>query len=248
MFGLDNKSGINVMPTIAPADSQTPLWFTEGGAGLSATYPGQDWFNQIQAELLNVLKAADIAPQKGDLSQLSSAISKLASAYALSVVHTTGQSQTSVMSQYGATKAFQPIGKYQPQGNYADKDATVKQRFSDAIQCRYGIEIADSEGGIATGLYSAGGKITLTSGGGVIELRNKSGIMALTNEVITALRLSTPRVVDSRIGDWMDFSTSEIVVGMLMTQTPGGGPWVVSQLRVARLQAFINGAWVNVTQ
>lgn len=103
MFGLDNKSGINVMPPIAPADSQSPLWFTEGGAGLSATYPGQDWFNQIQAELLNVLKAADISPQKGNLSQLSSAISKLASAYALSVVQATGQSLTSVMSQKAVT-------------------------------------------------------------------------------------------------------------------------------------------------
>ncbi|MEM8241804.1 hypothetical protein Q4R67_07555 [Morganella morganii] len=103
MFGLDNKSGINVMPPIAPADSQTPLWFTEGGAGLSATYPGQDWFNQIQAELLNVLKAADIAPQKGNLSQLSSAISKLASAYAVLIVHTTGDSLTSVMSQKSVT-------------------------------------------------------------------------------------------------------------------------------------------------
>ena len=103
MFGLDNKSGINVMPPIAPADSQTPLWFTEGGAGLSATYPGQDWFNQIQAELLNILKAADITPQKGTLNQLSSAISKLASAYALSVVQATGQSLTSVMSQKAVT-------------------------------------------------------------------------------------------------------------------------------------------------
>lgn len=103
MFGLDNKSGINVMPPIAPADSQTPLWFTEGGAGLSATYPGQDWFNQIQAELLNVLKAADIAPQKGSLTQLSSAISKLASAYALSVVQSPGQSLTGVMSQKAVT-------------------------------------------------------------------------------------------------------------------------------------------------
>lgn len=99
MFGLDNKSGINVMPPIAPADSQTPLWFTEGGAGLSATYPGQDWFNQIQAELLNVLNAAEITPQKGNLTQLSSAISKLASAYALSVVQKPGTSTTAVLSQ-----------------------------------------------------------------------------------------------------------------------------------------------------
>lgn len=122
MFGLDNKSGINVMPPIAPADSQTPLWFTEGGAGLSATYPGQDWFNQIQAELLNVLKAADITPQKGTLTQLSSAISKLASAYAVSIVHSTGQSLTSVMSQDGATKAFSPLSLY---GKDSDGSAKI---------------------------------------------------------------------------------------------------------------------------
>ncbi|ELB3891415.1 hypothetical protein RHF43_000608 [Morganella morganii] len=122
MFGLDNKSGINVMPPIAPADSQSPLWFTEGGAGLSATYPGQDWFNQIQAELLNVLKAADITPQKGTLTQLSSAISKLASAYAVSIVHSTGQSLTSVMSQDGATKAFSPLSLY---GKESDGSAKI---------------------------------------------------------------------------------------------------------------------------
>ncbi|EPW8573168.1 hypothetical protein ACWQEN_002533 [Morganella morganii] len=79
MFGLDNKSGINVMPPIAPADSQTPLWFTEGGAGLSATYPGQDWFNQIQAELLNVLSAGGISPEKGKLNQISLAIKSILS-------------------------------------------------------------------------------------------------------------------------------------------------------------------------
>lgn len=119
MFGLDNKSGINVMPPIAPADSQTPLWFTEGGAGLSATYPGQDWFNQIQAELLNVLKAADISPQKGNLNQLSSAISKLAGAYAVPIVQATGPSLTSVMSQKAVTDL---ANTKQPKGKYADGD------------------------------------------------------------------------------------------------------------------------------
>lgn len=137
MFGLDNKSGINAMPPIAPADSQTPKWFTEGGAGLSATYPGQDWFNQIQAELLNVLNAAGIAPQKGNLSQLSSAISRLASAYAVSIVHTTGASLTSVMSQNGATKAFQAKGDYQPVGDYADKTSKELQEFKGGVRAPY---------------------------------------------------------------------------------------------------------------
>ncbi|KHD28799.1 hypothetical protein [Xenorhabdus nematophila] len=76
MFGLDNPSGINVMPAITPTNNSAPLWFTEGGAGLSASYPGQEWFNQVQAELLNVLKEAGVTPDKGKLNQLSAAIKK----------------------------------------------------------------------------------------------------------------------------------------------------------------------------
>ncbi|MEM8109533.1 hypothetical protein Q4S27_10270 [Morganella morganii subsp. sibonii] len=77
MYGLDNASGVNVMPKIAPVGSATPLWFTEGGAGLAASYPGQDWFNMIQAELLNVLTAGGIKPEKGKLNQLAEAIGKI---------------------------------------------------------------------------------------------------------------------------------------------------------------------------
>lgn len=77
MYGLDNASGVNVMPKLAPVSSATPLWFTEGGAGLAASYPGQDWFNMIQAELLNVLTEGGIKPEKGKLNQLSEAIKKI---------------------------------------------------------------------------------------------------------------------------------------------------------------------------
>ncbi|EQC1409870.1 hypothetical protein ACY2L5_001124 [Providencia rettgeri] len=79
MYGLDNASGVNVMPKIAPVGSATPLWFTEGGAGLAASYPGQDWFNMIQAELLGVLTAGEIKPDKAKLTQLADAIKKIAS-------------------------------------------------------------------------------------------------------------------------------------------------------------------------
>ncbi|MCB4853523.1 hypothetical protein LHV25_00635 [Providencia rettgeri] len=74
MYGLDNASGVNVMPKIAPVSSATPLWFTEGGAGLAASYPGQDWFNMVQAELLGVLSAGGVKPEKGKLTQLADAI------------------------------------------------------------------------------------------------------------------------------------------------------------------------------
>lgn len=79
MYGLDNTTGISVMPAIAPAVSPTPLWFTEGGANQSPSYPGQDWFNMMTAELLNVLNEAKINPNKGDLTQLTKAIKKIIS-------------------------------------------------------------------------------------------------------------------------------------------------------------------------
>ncbi|WP_163637802.1 hypothetical protein [Morganella morganii] len=141
MFGLDNKSGINVMPPIAPADSQTPLWFTEGGAGLSATYPGQDWFNQIQAELLNVLNEAGITPEKGRLNQLSQSIKAIISKdYATKsdvdkkldkekVTNSLIDSREHVTSSallVAELKKKQPAGKYQPEGDYATVDELKK--------------------------------------------------------------------------------------------------------------------------
>lgn len=77
MYGLDNTSGVKTMPALAPVNSATPLWFTEGGAGLAASYPGQDWFNMIQAELLGILTTGGIKPEKGKLNQLSEAIKKI---------------------------------------------------------------------------------------------------------------------------------------------------------------------------
>lgn len=129
MYGLDNASGVNVMPKLAPVSSATPLWFTEGGAGLAASYPGQDWFNMIQAELLGILTAGGVKPEKGKLNQLSEAIKKIVNSadfqpsgsYATtsdlttglglkldktSVVQVTGASTIQVMSQDSVTKAL----------------------------------------------------------------------------------------------------------------------------------------------
>lgn len=105
MFGLDNASGVNVMPTIAPKSSEQPLWFTEGGSGLAATYPGQDWFNQVQAEMLNVLIAAGITPEKGKLNQLSLAIQQLCKTI-YPLAQGIGGSDVSVMSQKAVTDAI----------------------------------------------------------------------------------------------------------------------------------------------
>lgn len=74
MFHLDNNSGISSMPPAGAVESSAPRWFTEGGGGTPASYPGAAWFNIIQAELLNVLSAYGVAPDKADVTQLKKAI------------------------------------------------------------------------------------------------------------------------------------------------------------------------------
>lgn len=77
MFHLDNNSGIDVMPKQKQTISRQQKWFTEGDTQTPPSYPGADWFNIIQAELLNVLKDGDITPSKSELSQLSAAIKNI---------------------------------------------------------------------------------------------------------------------------------------------------------------------------
>lgn len=73
MYHLDNESGVGTMPPISGVSSATLQWFTES----PPSYPGADWFNVVQAELLNVLKDAAIEPQKNALNQLSQAIQSM---------------------------------------------------------------------------------------------------------------------------------------------------------------------------
>lgn len=74
MYFLDNNSGTPTMPALKTAQSTTPLWFTEGDGSKGISWPGQDWFNIVQAELLAILAAAGIKPEKGKLNQLALAI------------------------------------------------------------------------------------------------------------------------------------------------------------------------------
>ena len=79
MFYLDNNSGIDVMPPQKQTISRQQKWFTEGDTQTPPSYPGADWFNIVQAELLNVLKDGDITPSKSELSQLTTAIKNIIS-------------------------------------------------------------------------------------------------------------------------------------------------------------------------
>lgn len=79
MYFVDNETAVSVMPTPGAVKFTDPHWFTSGDATNKPTYPGPDWFNIFQAEMLNVLDAAEIAPKKDDNTQLAQAIAKLIS-------------------------------------------------------------------------------------------------------------------------------------------------------------------------
>ena len=244
MFGLDNKSGINVMPPIAPADSQSPLWFTEGGAGLSATYPGQDWFNQIQAELLNILKAADIAPQKGSLNQLSSAISKLASAYALSVAQATGQSLTSVMSQKAVTdelnKKFDMTG-----GTITANGKAIELKTTATGNPAY-IQIVDSAGKVIHqfgklsdkdefSIYNAAENIDLSLNSQGLSVGNNP--VALAKDVLKA---------NNNLSDVKNKQTARNNLGLGAAALLGAPIAVAGEYGYIQIPALVNGVETNL--
>ncbi|MFC0911940.1 hypothetical protein ACFGYH_02570 [Pasteurella multocida] len=79
MYALDNDSGVQTMPEVKAKkfNHTEPRWFTEGGNGVAPSYPGADWFNIVQAELLNILIEANITPDKSQLNQITLAIKEV---------------------------------------------------------------------------------------------------------------------------------------------------------------------------
>ena len=77
MYHLDNVSGVPEMPEPKDAQSISPRWFGESQDQGGISWPGADWFNIIQAELLNILARAELEPGKHKLDQLATAIEKL---------------------------------------------------------------------------------------------------------------------------------------------------------------------------
>lgn len=74
MYFVDNNTGVPVMPPVKEVLSSSPLFFTEGGNGVPPTWPGPDWFNIIQSELINFLAAYGVNPEKSNLNQLQAAV------------------------------------------------------------------------------------------------------------------------------------------------------------------------------
>lgn len=91
MYHLDNNSGVVTRPDIPAVQSSQPRWFTEGGNGTPPSYPGAHWFNTVQAEMLGILSAASITPQKHQLNQITLAIQALIGNQIRNHTHTINQ-------------------------------------------------------------------------------------------------------------------------------------------------------------
>lgn len=74
MFQIDNSTAVPAMPAASLEGS--PGWFSDGNPseGMPATILPAEWLNMIQAELLAILLAAGVEPQKDTLNQLLGAL------------------------------------------------------------------------------------------------------------------------------------------------------------------------------
>ncbi|WP_282808957.1 hypothetical protein [Klebsiella pneumoniae] len=74
MYHLDNTSGVPEMPEPKEAQSISARWFGESQEQGGISWPGADWFNIIQAELLAIMQESGIHPDKARFDQISEAI------------------------------------------------------------------------------------------------------------------------------------------------------------------------------
>ncbi|WP_245209370.1 right-handed parallel beta-helix repeat-containing protein [Serratia fonticola] len=77
MFHLDNTSAVPEMPEPKEPQSNTPRWFGESQQQGGISWPGADWFNIIQAELLAILELDSVTPDKAKFDQVAKTIHSL---------------------------------------------------------------------------------------------------------------------------------------------------------------------------
>ncbi|EFB5399664.1 phage tail protein [Escherichia coli] len=94
MFYIDNDSGVTIMPPVSAQRSAIVRWFSEGDGNNVITWPGMDWFNIVQAELLNTLEEAGIQPDKTKLNQLALSIKAIMSNNALLIKNNLSEIKT----------------------------------------------------------------------------------------------------------------------------------------------------------
>ncbi|HBM3074591.1 TPA: hypothetical protein LVL86_006402, partial [Klebsiella michiganensis] len=78
MYHLDNTSGVPEMPEPKETQTISTRWFGESVDQGGISWPGADWFNIVQAELLAILDLVEESPDKTRFNQIANAIKILA--------------------------------------------------------------------------------------------------------------------------------------------------------------------------
>lgn len=136
MYYIDNNSGSPTMPALSPVQSNTPTWFTEGDKNKGISWIGQDWLNILQAELLNILDAAGIKPDKGKLNQLTLSVKAIITANAYTQVNNLKEIFDAGIAAQAAARGHLGLGKLATKDSLgpADVNALAKdQNLSDVL-------------------------------------------------------------------------------------------------------------------
>ena len=222
MFHVDNNSGVSAMPPVGAVQSSAPRWFTEGGGGVPASYPGAAWFNILQAELLNFLSAYGITPDKSDLNQLQKAIeeaisqkatanSALLTAIAALVTsadkmpYFNGKNTVAMtaltafaremLAQTDAAGVLSKLGLT----NFADKNSSNEQLFNGVVASKKGVSATSTDGNRRVNLFvsDTGYELIVYIDGkynNAIQIPTKAGTMALLDDVSNSVQSAPPPI------------------------------------------------------
>ena len=80
VYRIDNGTAVTLLPTPAAVGPNPVGYFTKGnpGTGLAATVVDDDWLNMVQEEIIAVVAAANLTPDKTNRAQLLASIRILA--------------------------------------------------------------------------------------------------------------------------------------------------------------------------
>ncbi|HCO1588000.1 TPA: phage tail protein [Escherichia coli] len=250
MFHVDNPTGVPVMPPVAAELSKTTLYFTEGGNGIPPTYPGPDWFNIIQSELLEILRQANIKPDKNTTDQIMTALKKLFitnSGSAGAIAGLTGENNTFPYFTGEDTMALTPLSAF-VRGILGKNKAN---EIIDALLLRDTVNKANSAvpntrkvNGMA---LSSDITISNISGnaGTATRLQTARRINNVPFDGTSDITITATGVQDIRLGSAIGIGRGgDAPSGHLLSGVDGGES--VDWANARPVQVLINGVWRNV--
>ncbi|ECG5118635.1 hypothetical protein E0541_00910 [Salmonella enterica subsp. enterica serovar London] len=153
------------MPPLSPAQSNTTTWFTEGDKNKGISHIGQDWLNILQAELLNILDAAGIKPDKGKLNQLTLSVKAIITANAYTQANNLKEILDAGIAAQAEARGHLGLGKLATKDSLgpADVNALAKDQnladVPDKAKARQSLQLGNSatlNTGTTAGTVAAG--------------------------------------------------------------------------------------------